>query len=102
MKYILIITVLCLLPAASPAGENPSVERGRELFESPLLGTNGKSCASCHPGGKKWEWAATYDESRLAGIINECIKKPLKGKPLSVESEEMKSLVHYIRTFAGM
>jgi cytochrome c len=79
-----------------------SVERGKELFEGQGMGSNGKSCSSCHPGGKKLEWAATYDEAKLVGIINECIKKPLKGKPLPAGSDEMKSLVQYIRTFAGM
>lgn len=78
-----------------------SVERGRELFEDAKLGTTGKSCASCHPGGRKLEWAATFEEDKLASIINNCVKSSLKGKPLDTGSDDMKSLVRYIKTFAG-
>ncbi len=84
------------------ASEVSTQERGRELFESEKLGTTGKSCATCHPGGKKLEWAATYEEEKLAGIVNKCIKGPLKGKQLDPASPEMKSLIAYIKSLAGM
>lgn len=93
-----------LLLAVSPfavAAEGPSFDRGKELFESVKLGTSGKSCASCHPGGRKLEWAATFDEEKLKGIINECIKKPLKGKAIDPGSDDMKSLLMYVQSFAG-
>jgi cytochrome c len=44
--------------------------------------------------------AAGYAEGELAGIINACIEKPLKGTALDPASGEMKSLIMYIRTFA--
>lgn len=86
---------------AAQAADGPTLERGREVFESTKLGTNGKSCASCHPGGRKLEWAATFDEGKLAGIANNCIEKALKGKPLDAAGIDMQSLIMYMKTFAG-
>ena len=80
----------------------PSVEQGKTLFESSTLGTSGKSCATCHPGGRKLEWAGTMDEAKLTNIINRCIAGPLKGKQLDPASPEMKSLILYLRSLAGM
>lgn len=80
---------------------SPSIERGKQLFEGTTLGTNGKSCATCHPGGRRLEWAATFEEARLANIVNKCIANPLKGKTLAPDSDDMKSLIMYIKTFAG-
>lgn len=94
---ILLVTAL----AAPATAEGPSMEQGKALFENNKLGTNGKSCATCHQGGKKLEWAATFEEEKLAGIINNCIKQALKGKPFDPDSDEMKSMVMYIKTFAG-
>lgn len=79
-----------------------SLDRGKELFESSKLGTTGKSCASCHPGGRKLEWAAsTYEDGKLTEIVNRCIEKSLKGKPLDPASDDMKSLIGYIKTFGA-
>lgn len=98
IRYTLLATFL-MVQASITFGA--SLERGQELFESTKLGTNGKSCATCHPGGKKLEWAGTYEDGRLASITNACIQKALKGKPLEPGSEDMKSFLLYIRTFAG-
>lgn len=95
-----ILVTLVALASPAVAADGPSVERGKELFSSAELGTSGKSCAACHPDGKKLESAAAYDEEQLAGIVNQCIKKPLQGKVLDPGSTEMKSLIMYIRTFA--
>jgi cytochrome c len=81
-------------------GALPSVEQGRELFTTPKLGTNGKSCADCHPGGSGLEEAASFETERLVRIVNQCISRPLAGKPVSPDSSEMRSLVMYVRTFA--
>lgn len=83
------------------AVEGGSLERGKELFESATLGKNGKSCASCHPGGRKLEWAATYDEAKLTETTNRCIVKALQGKALPADSDDLKSLAMYLKTFAG-
>lgn len=82
-------------------GDATHADQGKLLFESVKLGTNGKSCSTCHPGGRKLEWASTFSEDKLADITNTCIINSLKGKPLAVDSAEMKSLVRYIKTFGG-
>lgn len=104
MKIAIVIT--SLLFAGSMAwgyGEEAPAEadQGKMLFESVKLGTNGKSCATCHPGGKKLEWAATFPDDRLTDMTNTCISNALKGKPLDENSAEMKNLIRYIKTFAG-
>ena len=93
---------LCMLAAASlaMAADGASPARGKELFTSKQLGTNGKSCNTCHPDGKGLEKAAAYDEGELATIINQCIKNPLKGKELASASTEMKSLILYVMSLA--
>lgn len=40
------------------AGDGASPGRGKELFNGNKLGTNGKSCGTCHSGGKGLEKAA--------------------------------------------
>ncbi len=79
----------------------PSRERGQQLFTSEKLGTSGMSCATCHPGGKKLKGSETAGDEQLADTINACIAGPLKGKQLDPESVDMKSLVLYIKGFAG-
>ena len=100
-KALLILALLVATDSALLAAEEPSLDRGRELFESNKLGTSGRSCATCHPGGKKLEWAATFEEERLATIVNNCVKKAIKGNPIPTDSSDMKSILMYIKTFAG-
>jgi len=91
---------LLALAAPAIAIDAPSVDRGKELFTSTQLGTNGKSCASCHRNGKNLEGVGEYDDARLGGIVNQCIMKPLQGKALDPASNDLKSLVMYLKTFA--
>jgi hypothetical protein len=83
------------------AADTVSIERGKVLFESTKLGKSGKSCATCHPGGKKLEWAGTFDDEKLEEITNRCIQKALQGQPLKEGSDDLKSLIMYLKTFAG-
>lgn len=83
------------------AAEAPSLKSGQELFASGKLGTSGKSCASCHPGGKGLKVSATSSDEDLADTINGCIAGPLKGKPLAPELADMKSLLLYLKSLAG-
>ncbi len=101
MKIMVISLLLLLSAAVANAAAGPTLERGKALFENDKLGSNGKSCATCHPGGKRLEWAATFEESRLANIVNKCIEQSLKGKPLDPAADDMRSLLMYIKTFAG-
>jgi mono/diheme cytochrome c family protein len=94
-------TFLALVALAAPAIaiDVPSMERGKELFTSTQLGTNGTSCAACHQDGKGLEGVAEYDDAQLGKIVNQCITKPLKGKALDPASSDLKSLVMYLKTF---
>jgi hypothetical protein len=82
------------------AAEEASIDKGKELFTSSQLGTNGKSCEMCHAGGSGLSKAARYGDESLGEIINQCIIGPLKGKALEPGSVEMKSLVRYIKSTA--
>jgi cytochrome c len=96
-------TIICLLMAAASlgiAGEQPSITRGQALFTGTQLGTNGMSCATCHPGGAKLGDAAGYQDDELTGIIKQCISKPLQGDPFAVDATDLKSLIMYIRSLA--
>jgi cytochrome c peroxidase len=97
----LILAASALLAYPVLAADAPSLERGKVLFNSIKLGTSGKSCATCHQEGKGLEKAATYADGELGDIINQCIKKPLKGAPLEADSNDMESLIIYIKTFVA-
>jgi cytochrome c len=100
MKRIVLTLSMLAVASLAMAADVASPARGKELFTSKQLGTNGKSCSACHPYGKGLTKAATYDEEELGAIINQCILNPLKGKALDPASTEMKSLVLYIKSLA--
>lgn len=102
MKRSILLFFLLLSVAGAVHASEGSLDRGKELFESEKLGTNGKSCNACHPGGRKLEWAAaSYDDEKMTTLLNKCIANALKGKPLPPDSADMKSLILYIKTFGG-
>jgi cytochrome c len=104
MRSSLILSIALLFAGNVASGygsDGVSVEHGKELFESTKLGKTGKSCATCHPGGKKLEWAGTFEDAKLEEISNRCIQKALQGKPLKEGSDDIKSLIMYLKTFAG-
>jgi hypothetical protein len=90
-----------LLVSLAWGGAVPSMERGEELFNSTKLGTNGKSCATCHRDVNKLAQVASYPDAELGETINQCIKDPLAGKGLDPSSSDMKSLIIFIRGFAA-
>ena len=92
-----LISVL-VLGTVALAADGPSVERGSKLFNSTSLGTNGKSCATCHPDGKGMEEVSDNDQKTTVGVVNKCIVKALKGKALADNSLEMSSLVMYMNS----
>jgi cytochrome c peroxidase len=85
---------------AEPEGA-PSAARGAALFRDPSLGTNGKSCATCHEGGKRLdpEELAEATDAHLAGYSNSCIEGMMKGPLLPQDSARLRSLVLHLRTF---
>lgn len=80
------------------AKEVPSREMGKALFESAAVSTVGKSCATCHPDGKGLEKIDAYDDGMLREMINFCIRDALKGQMLPEDSQELESLLLYLRS----
>ena len=78
------------------------VQQGRALWTDPKLGTNGVACAQCHPNGAN-SHPETYPKFQkqigkvvtLPEMINWCIRNPLEGQALAVDSAEMTALVAY-------
>ncbi|UCH85861.1 MAG: cytochrome C [Candidatus Latescibacterota bacterium] len=79
------------------------VEKGRALWVSPELGTNGVACAQCHPNAANTH-PETYPKFQqqlgrviaLRDMINWCILNPLEGPTLALDSAEMIALEAYI------
>ncbi len=79
------------------------VQKGRELWTSPQLGTNGVACAQCHPNAANTH-PETYPKFQkqlgrviaLREMINWCIQQPLEGKPLALDSKDMVALEAYV------
>ncbi len=78
------------------------VKKGDELWHSPKLGNNGLTCANCHPDAANTN-PHTFPKfqdnvgkvATLREMINWCIQRPLEGKALPEDSEEMKALEAY-------
>jgi hypothetical protein len=100
MKRTVLLFSMLAAASLAMAIDGVSPDKGKELFTGKKLGTNGKSCNSCHPDGKGLAKAAAHDVEELGAIINQCITNPLQGKALDPASAEMKSLILYIRTLA--
>ncbi len=90
-----------------------NVEKGKFLFESPDFGggTSGKSCKTCHAGGRNLssklfsKETTTFgimgmEKNNLAEVVNVCIERPLKGKAIDPEGEEMMDIIAYMETIA--
>ncbi|BCR04840.1 c-type cytochrome [Desulfuromonas versatilis] len=103
MKKSILLSAAMLLAAASWswAVESPNVELGKKLYEWQGLGSNGKSCSSCHPGGKGLEEISAYDDGMLMEMINFCIRDALKGEMLAPQSQELESMLLYLRSLPG-
>ena len=79
------------------------VETGRELWVSPDLGTNGVSCAQCHPNAANTH-PETYPKFQqqlgrviaLRDMINWCILNPLEGEPLALNDPRLVAMEAYI------
>jgi cytochrome c553 len=106
--FLFSIIIAGLAYAIAFAGGN--VEQGKALFNDPTLSgaTSGKSCGTCHQGGKGLEEAGEATEFQLGGAkqgsleeaINLCIVKALKGNALDPQSQEMQDLTAYIKSLS--
>jgi mono/diheme cytochrome c family protein len=92
------LVVLAMTAFIAMAASESSVDRGRELFNSTGLGSNGMSCAGCHMGGQGLDNVAAYNEKKLGSIVNQCITRALAGKALEEGSADLESLVRYVRS----
>jgi len=83
------------------------VKKGRALWGSPDLGTNGVACGQCHPNAANTH-PETYPKFQqqlgkviaLRDMINWCILNPLEGEPLALDDPDMVAIeayVHYER-----
>jgi cytochrome c peroxidase len=97
IKVLLFFLLVVLLSVGFAfAVQGVSLELGKKLFNDPHLGTNGKSCNTCHVDGKDLSNAGTM--KGLSGIINACITHNLKGNALDVNSVEMQSMLLYLKS----
>jgi cytochrome c len=79
------------------------VEKGRGLWVSGDLGTNGVACAQCHPNAANTH-PETYPKFQkqlgrviaLRDMINWCLMNPLEGEPLELDSAEMVAIEAYV------
>ncbi|NIQ96407.1 MAG: cytochrome C [Desulfuromonadales bacterium] len=101
MRYLFfaLSAATLLTPSLSLATEAPNKEMGQTLFHSDELGTNGRSCATCHPSGEGLEEIQGWETPLLKQQINDCIRGALEGAPLDNDSTEMNSLIIYLRSF---
>jgi cytochrome c len=78
------------------------VKKGRELWTSPDLGTNGVACAQCHPNAANTH-PETYPKFQqqlgrvvaLRDMINWCIQQPLEGQPLGLDDPDLIAMEAY-------
>ena len=79
------------------------VQKGRELWVSAKLGTNGVACAQCHPNAANTH-PETYPKFQqqlgrviaLRDMINWCLLNPLEGKPLALDDPRLVAIESYI------
>jgi thiosulfate dehydrogenase len=79
------------------------VNKGRELWVSPDLGTNGVACAQCHPNAANTH-PETYPKFQqqlgkviaLRDMINWCLINPLEGKKLALDDPRMVAIEAYV------
>ena len=79
------------------------VQKGRDLWTSPTLGTNGVACAQCHPNAANTH-PETYPKfqkqlgrvATLREMINWCLQNPLEGQPIHPDDPRMVALEAYV------
>lgn len=83
--------------------EKKNLAYGVKLWNDSSLGTSGLACASCHPGGEGLKKSSFPKFIEMAGdvltkdqMINFCMKNPMKGKPLSWNSQKLTAIAAYI------
>lgn len=112
MKKMFILTIATVMVSGLSFAYAANIDKGQVLFESPTLGggTTGKSCKSCHDDGKglgndlfdrKQLTIMGMDKDSLAEVVNVCIERPLGGKAIDPQGEEMQDLTAYMKTLVA-
>ncbi|RJR15253.1 MAG: hypothetical protein C4581_12435 [Nitrospiraceae bacterium] len=103
----MLVVIAAVVVLAMGAAHSGDVKKGKVLFNDSSLGTNGKSCNTCHSGGgdidgsKKTFVVLGEEITSIGGVINFCIENAMDGKTLDVNSQEMKDIVSYLSTLKG-
>lgn len=77
--------------------------KGRQLWTSAELGSNGVACGQCHPNAANTH-PETYPKFQkqlgkvapMWEMINWCLRNPLEGEPLAADDPDMIALQAYI------
>jgi cytochrome c len=78
------------------------VEKGRALWGSPDLGTNGVACGQCHPNAANTH-PETYPKFQkqlgrvvaFREMINWCLQNPLEGQHLGLDDPDLIAMEAY-------
>ena len=105
MKYKrMLMTALFVIVLSAGTAYSGDVKKGKALFNDSSLGTSGKSCNSCHSGGKDIDGSKeTFSilgsqQESIEDAVNFCIEMALSGKSLKKDSMQMEDMVSYLKT----
>lgn len=112
-KRSLVLFSVCLFVSLAVCGAafadelSDAAAKGAALFKDASLGTNGKSCASCHSDGSGWAGKARFPKVALGGVrtldqaIQTCIVNPLAGKALAWDDARLTALAVFVDAAYG-
>ncbi len=85
---------------STPASTTPmEVTQGKAIFNDSSLGTNGKSCGSCHVEGKKPLDGRKID-NRLVAFVQYCYEHAIGGQKV-IETGKLDKLIAYFGSLGG-
>jgi len=107
MDKALVVISMLMMAGGVHLPHAANTAKGKVLFERSHLGggTMGKSCITCHDGGKRLGSdlfkPTTIDhrnKESLPDDVNGCIEHYLGGAALDPQGEEMQDLIAYMET----
>lgn len=111
LVLVSLMTLPLLFPNVAAAGDlEDAAARGKQLFADASLGTNGKSCNSCHtdmgrgdiPFTGRAPFPKVFSMAKqvrtLDQTVQACIAGALKGKALAWDDAKLTDLVTYINS----
>lgn len=83
-----------------PAATTPmEVTQGKAIFNDSSLGTNGKSCGSCHVEGKK-PLDGRKTDNRLVAFVQYCYEHAIGGQKV-IEADKLDKLISYFASLGS-